>query len=111
LTFWAKFDIIATQINQKKDINLTKNLLIKFELECGRQGTIESCFITTEKELEHLIDKNMEFYEVLGKHSYIEHKSTREDFVIVSEDQDKISVMAQMLGCHISGIELEEYIR
>ena len=89
---------------------MTKKLLVKFELDCGRQGSIESLFITTKKELKKLINQNMDFYEIVGKHSHVEHFSTEEDFLIMSEDQDKISNIASLLGTHISGVELDTHL-
>ncbi len=88
---------------------MAKKLLVKFELCCGRQGVIESVFITTEDIFKNLINQNMLFYEVLGKHSQVEHRTKEEDFTIVTNDQNKISDMESMFGLHISGTELSEY--
>jgi len=89
---------------------LNKKILVKFELDCGRCGEIESLFVATKKDLQKLDGKMLHFNEVLGKHSFVEHLCKESDFKIVSNDEDKINWLVSILGEQISGITLIEHL-
>lgn len=73
------------------------NKLYRFSWSfCG--GDIESLFVTTEKELEAALGKDVYFGEVLGKHSEIFGTLEKEDLTLLSEDQTKISWLVETVG-------------
>lgn len=77
--------------------------LYRFELDCGRMGCLESLFISTPEDIKRLMGKNLEFGEILGKHSDIGETLTDEHISIISEDQDFIQKLEWLLGRSISG--------
>lgn len=86
-------------------------VLVRFHWDCGRQGEVEGLFITTEAALNRAYDKRVYFGEILGKHSDISGTLERSDIEIVSEDQDFIQKLEQLLGTDISGYNPLDYIR
>jgi hypothetical protein len=78
-------------------------LLVKFEWDVRRMGTVEGLFVTTQEEIDAAIGKEIYFGEILGKHSEISGTLDKEDITVVSEDQDFIEKLIQLLGYKISG--------
>lgn len=73
-------------------------LLVKFNWDCGRQGSVKGLFVTTQKELSEIYGTEIYFGEALGKHSDIHGEITSEDITIVSEDQEFIAKLAEIIG-------------
>lgn len=87
-----------------------KKILVKFFLDCGRQGEIESLFISTEDEMNSIMGKSMSFYEVVGKHSQVFDVASWANFSIISDDPLKVQMMEETMGTHISGIDIFEHL-
>ena len=64
--------------------------LYKFELSCGRMGSLEGVFVATEEEVEEALGKNVYFGEVLGKHSEIFFDLDESMLSVITDDQDFI---------------------
>lgn len=75
-----------------------------------RGGEIESLFVTTDKELEAALGKEIYFGEVLGKHSEICGTLEKEDLTLISEDQANIAWLVDTVGSNsICGLNPLEY--
>lgn len=77
--------------------------LYKFDADCGRMGSIEGLFITDESSVEKIMGKEVYFNEVLGKHSEICLTMTADILYPVSEDQDLINKLIDVLGDDLCG--------
>jgi hypothetical protein len=75
-----------------------KRVLAKFNWDCGRQGSVNSLFVTTENELAELVGQTIYFGEVLGKHSDISGTLEADDVKVVSEDQEFITKLVEIIG-------------
>jgi len=85
--------------------------LVKFYWYCGRMGSLNGLFVCSQDEYEDLIGQEVYFGEVLGKHSEIYGTLEEDHLRIVSDDQDKIDWLVELLGCSISGFNPMEYLR
>lgn len=81
-----------------KPIEKQEKRLVKFYWDCGRQGSVDSLFITTGEELHSIIGKHIYFGEVLGKHSDISGTLEESDFTVVTEDQDFLHKLENIIG-------------
>ncbi len=70
--------------------------IYRMYVEIYRMGEIESVFIADEKELKALIGKELDFGEILGKHSDIHFKLKEEYIEIITDDQDKIKIVEEL---------------
>lgn len=86
-------------------------VLVRFYWDAGRMGSVEGLFITTKAELNKAYDKYVYFGEILGKHSEVCGTLERSDVEFVSEDQDFIQKLEELLGSDISGYNPLDYIR
>lgn len=87
------------------------NKLYSFNVDYGRHGALEGLFISTDDDLTLLNDTTIYFGEVLGKHSevWIDDFKWQEYCTVVSEDQDKINWLIDILGYCVSGMNPEHY--
>lgn len=88
-----------------------KLLLVQFSWDCGRMGSIEGLFTSTERELKSLYGKEAQFGEVLGKHSDVYGALRDKDFKVISEDSDFISKLEAILGTSVSGFDPRDYVQ
>lgn len=73
--------------------------LVNYYKDCGRAGNVQGLFVTTEKEIESIVEYgSVWFGEILGKHSNIVIKFTKEDFNILTEDQVFIDRLVGYIG-------------
>lgn len=86
------------------------NNLYSFYVDCGRQGSLDGLFITTQEEVDKAIGKEMYFGEVLGKHSDVQGTLEAHEITLVSTDQDKVQWLLELLGTNVSGFNPLEYI-
>lgn len=86
-------------------------VLVRFYWDCGRTGSVEGLFITTKADLNKAYDKYVYFGEILGKHSEVCGTLERSDVEFVSEDQDFIQKLEELLGSDISGYNPLDYIQ
>jgi hypothetical protein len=73
-------------------------LLVSFYWDCGRQGSLDGLFITTQEQLNTIIGKRIYFGEVLGKHSEIYGTLEEKDITVKSNDQDFINKLEEIIG-------------
>jgi hypothetical protein len=90
-----------------------KMLLVKFHWDCGRMGSLRGLFVCPEAQLEALIGEELYFGEALGKHYEIYGTLEQKDVMVVSDDQEKIAWLQEIMGdtSTISGWNPLEYIR
>lgn len=84
--------------------------LVKFYWDCGRMGSVEGLFITTEAKRIRSIGEEVYFGEILGKHSEVYGTIKEEDFTVKSTDQDFINKLEELLGSDISGYNPLSYL-
>lgn len=87
-------------------------VLVKFYWNCGRMGSLKGLFVCPREQLDALIGEELYFGEVLGKHSEIYGTLEQGDVTILSEDQEKIAWLQEIMGgsSTISGWNPLEYI-
>lgn len=85
--------------------------LFSFHWDCGRAGELEGLFIAPQSDVDMVLGKQIYFGEVLGKHSEISGQLDPEDVVLVSDDQEKVQWLVQLLGYTVSGFNPLLYIR
>ena len=75
--------------------------IYEFFLDCGRMGELEGYFIATDQDVLDFITKQPEvdFGEVLGKHSNISATITGEHIKKVSSDPEAIRVVRDIFKC------------
>ena len=72
--------------------------IYKFNVYCGRMGSIDSIFIADSEDVENIIGEDVYFGEILGKHSEINIAMENKHFTILSDDQDFISKAEEIFG-------------
>ena len=85
--------------------------LYRFFWDCGRMGDIESLFIATPAEVAEALGKYVYLGEALGKHSEISGVLEACDLELISDDQEKIEWLSEILGHSISGYNPLDYVR
>lgn len=84
--------------------------LYSFYCDCGRSGSLDGLFVAEESEVEDAIGKDVYFGEVLGKHSEIYGTLKEKDLEVVSDDQEKIQWLVDVIGSvDISGFNPLDY--
>ena len=84
-------------------------ILVRFNLDCGRNGNLVGTFATSEKVLNSLIGKEIYFGECLGKHSDVSSTMEENMFEVLCKDQDFIA-SAQEYGLIPSGYNPIDYL-
>lgn len=64
----------------------------------SRGGTLESYFTATEEEVQGILGETGWFGEVLGKHSDVSVRFTREQFDVISEDSAFVESFKEIIG-------------
>ena len=85
--------------------------LYKFYVDYGRMGELEGIFIAEEEKIRALIDKDIYFGEVLGKHSEIEHTLEKKDLQFQTNNPGWIAIIENIFGTQgtISGLNPLDY--
>ena len=85
-------------------------ILVKFYWDYGRVGSVNGLFVSTKEKIENLYGKEIYFGEILGKHSEVYGDISENDFTIISEDQDKIDWLEEIMESKtISGYNPLDY--
>ena len=74
------------------------NLLVAFDVYFGRMGSLDGLFVCTDEEYANIIGKHVVFGEVLGKHSWVEGTIEDKNLKVVSDCQDKIDWLVEVIG-------------
>ena len=69
--------------------------IYKFHWDCGRQGSVDGCFVANDSEVEKAIGKEVYFGEILGKHSEIYGTLEKGDIGLVTTDEQVVSLFEQ----------------
>lgn len=87
------------------------NKLYRFYVDFGRGYDLEGLFISTEEELNILNNANINFGEAFGKHSEVslDDFKWQECCTVVTDDQEKISWLIELLGYTLNGYNPEHY--
>lgn len=73
-------------------------VIAQFYWDCGRNGDVEGLFTCDRDVLEQAYNKQVDFGEILGKHSHVLGRLREEDITILSEDQDFIKSFEAIVG-------------
>lgn len=70
-----------------------KEAIFKMIYDCGRMGSLEGTFVSTQEKVDKLIESKLEVYfgEVLGKHSEIWGEIEPGEITLVSDDPEFVS--------------------
>ena len=75
-----------------------------------RGGDVEGLFVEDSDVVENAIGSDVYFGEICGKHSNVYGTLDEEDLTVVSEDQEKINWLVDILGRSVSGYNPFDYI-
>lgn len=69
--------------------------LFRMDFKCGRQGNLESIFISTKEIVNYLIENKLQVYfgEVLGKHSEVFGDFEPNEITFITSDENVIKVI------------------
>lgn len=84
--------------------------LYRFFWDAGRMGQIESLFFATEEQIEKMLGAEINFGEVLGKHSEVYGTVEREDLEEIILSEDVLKELHFVFGKHICGYNPLDYI-
>jgi hypothetical protein len=84
--------------------------LFAFHFDCGRMGDLNGLFISTDEAVKAITGQEVNFGEVLGKHSEISGPIEAEDITEKSADQDLIEKLEGIFGATVSGYSPFDYI-
>ena len=85
--------------------------IYSFFWDCGRMGDVEGLFIAEESEVDAAIGSQVYFGEILGKHSEISGTLSSVDLKVISDEQDKIDWLLDIVGPYVSGYNPLDYVR
>ena len=84
--------------------------LWKFDLYCGRMGSLEGVFVATEEEVTAAYGKRCKFGEVLGKHSDVSCDFSADQVKALTDDADFIA-KAEGYGLVPTGFDPLQHIK
>lgn len=70
----------------------------RFEWYLGRNGTVESEFVATRKEIEAVLGQSVYFGEILGKHSEVRGTLEASEFKMISDDVAFAQKFKELIG-------------
>lgn len=73
-----------------------KEVLFKLDVDCGRSGSLEGVFISTQEKVDYLIKSKIKVYfgEVLGKHSEIYGSIEPKEIIKITDDENVIKIVS-----------------
>ena len=72
--------------------------LYRMNFDYGRMGSLQGLFVAEESDVENLIGREIYFGEALGKHSEVYGELEASNVTVVSDDQDFITKLVQVIG-------------
>lgn len=86
------------------------NVLVKWNLDCGRMGELGGLFVAEEEALKAAHGKTAYFSDCLGKHSEVSFSILPGSYSIASVDQPFIEKLIQVAGSeNVSGYNFLDY--
>lgn len=87
--------------------------LYRYNLYCGRMGSIDSVFVADDEEMKKALGKRIYFGEVLGKHSEIvDEEFSESSLEVLSEEQSVCDIIEEHIGstghCPLNYIDEDE---
>lgn len=89
---------------------MSKRFLYQFYWDCGRSGSLEGLFVSTEREIEKAIGAQVYFGEVLGKHSEVYGDLEKGDITKLNVSSEAVEELVAHLGTTWSGWNPLDYI-
>jgi hypothetical protein len=85
--------------------------LWRFYWDCGRQGDVEGLFVATEEEINNIIGEEVNFGEILGKHSEVYGTiEEKEEITKLDLDSETVEKVSKILGDTWSGYNPLKYV-
>lgn len=84
--------------------------LYKFKWDCDRQGTVEGVFIAEEQEVKDAVGQQVDFGEILGKHSDVYGTIDDGEITEVKVSDNTVKEIEAVLGSTICGYNPLNYI-
>lgn len=72
--------------------------LYRFHWDCGRMGDVTCIFVAEQSVVAAAIGKEVDFGEILGKHSEVFGTLDEEDLTVLTDDQDFIEKLEHYMG-------------
>lgn len=69
---------------------MSSKVLYRFNWDCGRMGSLEGIFVSSDEDVAKALGEEVYFGEVLGKHSEIYGTLDAEDLTVLTDDQEFI---------------------
>ena len=82
--------------------------LYKYSEHFGSQGMLEGLFFATAQDMQSMMNKEIYFGEVLGKHSEVETIIKKDSVTLITDDAEEVQRL-QKLGIQV-GIDLTDYL-
>jgi hypothetical protein len=70
--------------------------IYKMAIDCGRMGDLYGQFVATKEAIAELIGNQIDFGEVLGKHSDISVVMKEEYFKMITDDQKVVAIFEKL---------------
>lgn len=85
--------------------------LYRFEMDYGRNGSLDGLFISTDEELNLINNATIYFGEALGKHSevWIDDFEWEKCCTVISDEQEKIEWLIDLMGYTLTGYNPLDY--
>lgn len=83
-------------------------VLVEFFVDCGRMGSLDGMTVTTQETLDKVMGTNIWFDEPLGKHSEYDVVLDESNLKVITDDQDFLDKMVELVGWHVSGFDVIE---
>lgn len=70
--------------------------LYRFDWDCGRMGSVDGIVVADDAEVAGAIGKQINFGEILGKHSEVYGTLEEKEMTVISEDQEFIDKLVDV---------------
>lgn len=71
---------------------MEKEGIYKLNIDCGRHGSLEGVFISTDEKVKNIIGTEIYWGEVLGKHSEVYGELEENEVIFVTDDEQTVSL-------------------
>lgn len=69
--------------------------IYKFFWDCGRQGNVEGIFVATADSVSNIIGRDINFGEILGKHSEVYGTIEEDEIKLVTTDENMVALFEE----------------
>lgn len=84
--------------------------LYEFYFDCGRMGSLEGLFLSTDRKVNSILGQEIYFGEVLGKHSEVYGTIEKNQIKKLDAPEDVIKWLDETFGNTVSGYNPFDYL-